>query len=61
MIEMLKVKRLVMVTDSVGVLLEDGTVLVKSGNDFVSWQTGEAYRPVVDMTRKTVLGFSSTL
>lgn len=61
MIEMFKVKRLVMVAGDVGILLEDDTVLVKSGNDFVSWQTAEVYRPVVDSVCGTVLGFSSTL
>ena len=61
MIEMFKVKQLIMVCKEVGILLESGVVLVKSGNDFIDHQTGAIYRPVVDAVRGTVLGFSDAV
>ena len=58
MIISLKVKRLVIVGKDVGILLEDGTVLVQNDNDFVNINTGEVFQPVSDMSGY-VVGFTS--
>lgn len=58
MITILKIKHLVAIGEDLGILLEDGSVLVQNKNDFVNQYTGEVFRPITDM-RGYILGFTN--
>lgn len=61
MIRFLKVKRLVVIEGEMGILLEDGTILVRRDDDFIAYLTGQVFRPVVEELHNSVVGFSDTI
>lgn len=58
MIVILKIKHLISIGEELGILLEDGTVLVQNKNEFIDHYNGEVFRPVADM-RGHILGFTN--